>query len=157
MGPHRTGQYGPFSGVRRTGPPLDRTKAKHRTVHGHSPIRDGLDPVSIFNTLDSSILLWLWNYRIEINEAKHRRQLVAATWKRERLRPAGISDRVQGYGHMGGWDRHHVLSSHIVTAYVYNYSCLCLVKRMENLWCASSRQAKNFMHKAADYQSLFYV
>jgi hypothetical protein len=63
MGPHGPGPHGPFSGLTRTGPPLDRTKARHGPVHGpgtvrsglvhgHGPVRDGLDRTGFFNTLD---------------------------------------------------------------------------------------------------------
>jgi hypothetical protein len=41
MGPHGTGPHGPFSGVTRTDPPLDRTKARHETVHGPVRFRTG--------------------------------------------------------------------------------------------------------------------
>jgi hypothetical protein len=55
---HGTGRHSPFSGVRRIGLSLDRTKVRHGTVHGpvcdHGPVRDELDRVDIFNTLVST-------------------------------------------------------------------------------------------------------
>jgi hypothetical protein len=54
MGRHETGRHSPFSSEGRTDPPLDRTVVGHGTVHGpamarsdpvhgHGPVRDGLD------------------------------------------------------------------------------------------------------------------
>jgi hypothetical protein len=76
MSPHGTGQYDPFSDEGGTDPPLDRTEAKHRTVHspatvrfdprsrsrsglvhGHGPIWDGLDRPVHFKSLGVTMKL----------------------------------------------------------------------------------------------------
>jgi hypothetical protein len=62
MGPHGTSRHGPFSGERRTDPPLDRTVVVHRTVHDPAmirsgPVRDGLDRPVHFKPLVKDIFL----------------------------------------------------------------------------------------------------
>jgi hypothetical protein len=66
-GRHGTGRHGPFSGERRTDPPLDRTVIGHGPVHGpatvrygpvhgHGPVRDGSDRPVHFNTLPYAVV-----------------------------------------------------------------------------------------------------
>jgi hypothetical protein len=65
MGPHGTSRHGPFSGERRTSPPMDRTEVRHKIgtdsimvqsdpIHGHRSIQNELDRPAYFKPLVTS-------------------------------------------------------------------------------------------------------